>query len=56
MANFTFKSTVSIGQLFVVDAGNFDVNIDAVQQRAADFLLVRAMAMTVQLHSLTGSL
>ncbi|HKV00819.1 MAG TPA: hypothetical protein VJQ26_01770 [Ktedonobacteraceae bacterium] len=40
MANFTFKSTVSIGQLFVIDAGNFDVDIDAVQQRAADFFLV----------------
>jgi hypothetical protein len=29
-----------IGQLLVVDAGNFDVDVDAVQQRAADALLV----------------
>src|SRR5439155_25569196 len=29
-----------IGQLLVVDTGDFDVDVDAVQQRAADALLV----------------
>ncbi len=29
-----------IGQLLVVDAGDFDVDVDAVQQRTADALLV----------------
>ena len=29
-----------VGQLLVIDAGNFDVDVDAVQERAADLLLV----------------
>jgi len=44
-----------IGQLRVVDAGHFDVDVDAVQQRAADALPEAHNGEAEQLHSLIGT-
>ena len=40
MDGFGIFDVAFVGQLFVIDAGNFDVNVDTVQERATDLLLV----------------
>ncbi len=54
--SFRILHLAFIGQLFIIDARDFDVDVDAVQQGATDLLLVGEMASAVQLHALTGSL